>query len=63
MKNALLLTLFVGIAVFGVTQNETNRGYKIKIGDQLPDLEMEMRNGEVWISLKLESKPIQSSNF
>ena len=35
MKNALLLTLFVGIAVFGVTQNETNRGYKIKIGDQI----------------------------
>ena len=58
MKNALLLTLFVGIAVFGVTQNETNRGYKIKIGDQLPDLEMEMRNGEVWTNKNLENKVV-----
>ena len=58
MKNALLLTLFVGIAVFGVTQNETNRGYKIKIGDQLPDLEMEMRNGEVWNNEKLNGKVV-----
>jgi peroxiredoxin len=58
MKNALLLTLFVGIAVFGVTQNETNRGYKIKIGDQLPNLEMEMRNGEVWNNEKLNGKVV-----
>ena len=58
MKNALLLTLFVGIAVFGVTQNETNRVYKIKIGDQLPNLEMEMRNGEVWNNEKLNGKVV-----
>jgi len=39
-------------------QNETNRGYKISVGDPLPALEMNMRNGEVWTNKNLENKVV-----
>lgn len=39
-------------------QNETNRGYKVKLGDPLPDLEMNMRNGEIWTNKNLENKVV-----
>ena len=39
-------------------QNETNRGYKVSVGDPLPALEMNMRNGEVWTNKNLENKVV-----
>jgi peroxiredoxin len=39
-------------------QNETNRGYKVSVGDPLPALEMNMINGEVWTNKNLENKVV-----
>ena len=57
MKNItfLLLTLIYG---FVYCQNETNRGYKVSVGDPLPALEMNMINGEVWTNKNLENKVV-----
>jgi peroxiredoxin len=57
MKNItfLLLTLIYG---FVYCQNETNRGYKVSVGDPLPALEMKMINGEVWTNKNLENKVV-----
>jgi peroxiredoxin len=57
MKNItfLLLTLIYG---FVYCQNETNRGYKVSVGDPLPTLEMNMINGEVWTNKNLENKVV-----
>ena len=57
MKNItfLLLTLIYG---FVYCQNETNRGYKVSVGDPLPALEMNMINGEVWTNKNLLNKVV-----
>ena len=57
MKNItfLLLTLIYG---FVYCQNETNRGYKVSVGDPLPALEMNMINGAVWTNKNLENKVV-----
>ena len=57
MKNItfLLLTLIYG---FVYCQNETNRGYKVSVGDPLPALEMNMINGDVWTNKNLENKVV-----
>ena len=39
-------------------QNETNRGYKVSVGDPLPALEMNMINGEVWTNKNLGNKVV-----
>ena len=39
-------------------QNETNRGYKVKLGELLPEMEMYMRNGEIWTNKNLENKVV-----
>ena len=51
----LLLTIIYG---FFNCQNETNRGYKVSVGDPLPALEMNMKNGEVWTNKNLENKVV-----
>ena len=51
----LLFTIIYG---FVICQNETNRGYKVSLGDPLPALEMSMRNGEVWTNKNLENKVV-----
>ena len=51
----LLLTLIYG---FVYCKNETNRGYKVSVGDPLPALEMKMINGEVWTNKNLENKVV-----
>ena len=51
----LLFTLIYG---FVYCQNETNRGYKVIVGDPLPALEMNMINGEVWTNRNLENKVV-----
>jgi peroxiredoxin len=57
MKNITFL-LFTLIYGFVYCQNETNRGYKVSVGDPLPALEMNMRNGEVWTNKNLENKVV-----
>ena len=39
-------------------QNETNRGYKVKLGEPLPEMKMYMRNGEIWTNKNLENKVV-----
>ena len=57
MKNITFL-LFTLIYGFVYCQNETNRGYKVSLGDPLPALEMNMINGEVWTNKNLENKVV-----
>jgi peroxiredoxin len=57
MKNITFL-LFTLIYGFVYCQNETNRGYKVSVGDPLPALEMNMINGEVWTNKNLENKVV-----
>ena len=57
MKNITFL-LFTLIYGFVYCQNETNRGYKVSVGDPLPTLEMNMINGEVWTNKNLENKVV-----
>ena len=40
------------------SQNETNRGYKVKVGDQLPDISLTMLNGEKWTNKNFENKVV-----
>ena len=58
MKNILLLTFFISITNYSFTQNETNRGYKVHIGDPIPEMKMKMRNGEIWTNKNFENKVI-----
>ena len=57
MKNITFL-LFTLIYGFVYCQNETNRGYKVSVGDPLPALEMNMINGEVWTNKNLGNKVV-----
>ena len=60
MKQIKIITflLFTLIYCFVNCQNEINRGYKVSLGDPLPALEMNMRNGEVWTNKNLENKVV-----
>ena len=57
-RKTITFLLFTIIYCFVNCQNETNRGYKISVGDPLPALEMNMRNGEVWTNKNLENKVV-----
>ena len=58
MKNTLLFVIYITLNFSYFTQNENNRGYKVNIGDQLPQLKMEMRNGEIWSNNNLKDKVV-----
>ena len=53
-----LTFLFFLITIVSSSQNETNRGYKVKIGDELPSLTLHMMNGEIWTNKDFESKVV-----
>ena len=57
-KLNLSLFLLLIISHFTFSQNEENRGYKVKIGDNLPKLEMHMQNGEIWTNKDLNEKVV-----
>ena len=57
-RKTITFLLFTIIYGFVNCQNETNRGYKVSLGDPLPALEMSMRNGEVWTNKNLENKVV-----
>ena len=58
MKKILTLTFFISITNYCFTQNETNRGFKVHIGDQIPVMKMKMRNGDIWTNKNFEDKII-----
>ena len=57
-RQTITFLLFTIIYSFVHCQNETNRGYKVSVGDPLPALEMNMRNGEIWTNKNLENKVV-----
>lgn len=58
MRKILTLLLLIMIYSFVNCQNETNRGYKVKLGEPLPEMKMYMRNGEIWTNKNLENKVV-----
>ena len=60
MKRIKTITFLLFTIIYGFVncQNETNRGYKVSVGDLLPALEMNMRNGKVWTNKNLENKVV-----
>ena len=58
MRKLLTLLLLIMIYSFVNCQNETNRGYKVKLGEPLPEMKMYMRNGEIWTNKNLENKVV-----
>tara|TARA_B100000683_G_scaffold99743_1_gene98598 strand:- start:155 stop:709 length:555 start_codon:yes stop_codon:yes gene_type:complete len=58
-KKYLLMLFWVLMFSFAsMSQNETNRGYKVKIGDELPSLTLHMMNGETWTNKDFENKVV-----
>tara|TARA_B100001287_G_scaffold86034_1_gene71918 strand:- start:380 stop:847 length:468 start_codon:yes stop_codon:yes gene_type:complete len=41
-----------------LSQNEINRGYKVNIGDKLPQITLNMLNGEKWTNKDFENKVV-----
>ena len=58
MKQISLLVLLILSISFSFSQNEKNRGYKVKIGDQLPEISLTMLNGEKWTNIDFENKVV-----
>ena len=58
MKNILILSFFISLSSYCFAQNETNRGYKVNIGDKIPVIKMKMRNGDIWTNKNFENKVI-----
>ena len=57
-RKTITFLVFTLIYCFVNCQYEINRGYKVSLGDPLPALEMNMRNGEVWTNKNLENKVV-----
>ena len=53
----LIFFLFV-IPLIPFSQNEENRGYKVKVGDPIPPLTLHMINGETWTNKDLKDKTV-----
>ena len=58
MKRFKFLVLFIFLISISWAQNETNRGYKVKVGDQLPEISLNMLNGENWTNKDFENKVV-----
>ena len=58
MKQFKFLVLFIFLISISCAQNETNRGYKVKLGDQLPEISLSMLNGEKWTNKDFENKVV-----
>ena len=55
------ITLFLLLLVFPLTfvpQNEENRGYRVKVGDPVPPLALQMINGEIWTNKDFIDKTV-----
>ena len=58
MKTTYLTILLIFISIFISCQNENNRGYKVKVGDKLPELSLTMLNGDEWTNKDFENKVV-----
>lgn len=58
MKRFKFLVLIIFLISISCAQNETNRGYKVKVGDQLPEISLNMLNGEKWTNKDFENKVV-----
>ena len=58
MKQFKFLVLVIFLTSISCAQNETNRGYKVKVGDQLPEISLNMLNGEKWTNKDFENKVV-----
>ena len=58
MTHLKFLVLFISLISFSFAQNEVNRGYKVKVGDQLPKISLTMLNGEKWTNKDFENKVV-----
>ena len=58
MKQFKFLVVFIFLISISCAQNETNRGYKVKLGDQLPEISLSMLNGEKWTNKDFENKVV-----
>ena len=58
MKQFKFLVLLIFLISISCAQNETNRGYKVKVGDQLPEISLTMLNGEKWTNKNFENKVV-----
>ncbi len=56
MKNVILFFSFLFLSIYAFSQNEENRGYKVKVGDNIPSLTLDMINGETWTNQDLKDK-------
>ena len=55
------ITFFLLLLVFPLTfvpQNEENRGYRVKVGDPVPPLKLQMINGEIWTNKDFIDKTV-----
>ncbi|MEC7955429.1 MAG: TlpA disulfide reductase family protein [Bacteroidota bacterium] len=55
------ITFFLLLLVFPLTfvpQNEENRGYRVKVGDPVPTLKLQMINGEIWTNKDFIDKTV-----
>ena len=55
------ITFFLLLLVFPLTfvpQNEENRGYRVKVGDPVPLLKLQMINGEIWTNKDFIDKTV-----
>ena len=58
MKRFKFSVLFIFLISISWAQNETNRGYKVKVGDQLPEISLNMLNGQNWTNKDFENKVV-----
>ena len=55
------ITFFLLLLVLPLTfvpQNEENRGYRVKVGDPVPPLTLQMINGEIWTNKDFIDKTV-----
>ena len=55
------ISFFLLLLVFPLTfvpQNEENRGYRVKVGDPVPPLTLQMINGEIWTNKDFIDKTV-----
>ena len=57
--NRITVILFLfAIPLISFSQNEENRGYRVKVGDPVPPLTLQMINGEIWTNKDFIDKTV-----
>ena len=57
--NRITVILFLfAVPLISFSQNEENRGYRVKVGDPVPSFTLHMINGETWTNNDLKDKTV-----